>query len=420
MIGSLTLRNVGPAQSLEVEFAPRLNLMTGDNGLGKSFLLDVAWWALTRRWPHEVNESIPAGFKAVPRNPKQPASISFSFEAKTKTKEQKSEFERDSQVWKRPPGRPPNPGLVIYAQADGGFSTWDPARNYWRDENAERPGAFVFSAAQVWNGLEAGSQTLCEGLLRDWATWQREKGETFNLLKQVLLKVSPTDEHLSPGDLTRIDLSARVYPTIRLAYGLDVPLVHASAGMRRVMALVYLLVWSWTEHIAASRLLGQDPSRSVTFLIDEVEAHLHPRWQRTVVPALMELVQELNPEATVQLLIATHSPLVMGSVETVFDSDQDTWLDLDLVDGQVVLTDRDYVRLGNAERWLLSEAFDLTSTGDPEIESELQQLEKDMKSTSFGKQAATHWDKRLRKLLGESHPYWSRWRTFVDLKRWKL
>ena len=29
--------------------APRLNLITGDNGLGKSSLLDIAWWALTRR-----------------------------------------------------------------------------------------------------------------------------------------------------------------------------------------------------------------------------------------------------------------------------------------------------------------------------------------------------------------------------------
>ncbi len=24
--------------------------MTGDNGLGKTFLLDIAWWVLTRTW----------------------------------------------------------------------------------------------------------------------------------------------------------------------------------------------------------------------------------------------------------------------------------------------------------------------------------------------------------------------------------
>lgn len=38
------MHNVGPAPEMEVELAPRLNLITGDNGLGKSFLLDVAFW----------------------------------------------------------------------------------------------------------------------------------------------------------------------------------------------------------------------------------------------------------------------------------------------------------------------------------------------------------------------------------------
>jgi recombinational DNA repair ATPase RecF len=27
-----------------------MNFLVGDNGLGKSFLLDAAWWALTRTW----------------------------------------------------------------------------------------------------------------------------------------------------------------------------------------------------------------------------------------------------------------------------------------------------------------------------------------------------------------------------------
>ena len=58
MIEYLHLTNVGPAPELSMELAPRLNLITGDNGLGKSFLLDVAWWAMTRRWPHDLNGKI--------------------------------------------------------------------------------------------------------------------------------------------------------------------------------------------------------------------------------------------------------------------------------------------------------------------------------------------------------------------------
>ena len=33
MIESLRLRNVGPAPGMDMELAPRLNLITGDNGL---------------------------------------------------------------------------------------------------------------------------------------------------------------------------------------------------------------------------------------------------------------------------------------------------------------------------------------------------------------------------------------------------
>ena len=46
----LNLRRVGPAERLEIEFVERLNVFTGDNGLGKSFVLDIAWWILTRTW----------------------------------------------------------------------------------------------------------------------------------------------------------------------------------------------------------------------------------------------------------------------------------------------------------------------------------------------------------------------------------
>lgn len=55
MIHTLRIQNTGPAPSLpEIEFGERLNLITGDNGLGKSFLLDIVWWALTRKWPGEA------------------------------------------------------------------------------------------------------------------------------------------------------------------------------------------------------------------------------------------------------------------------------------------------------------------------------------------------------------------------------
>lgn len=37
MLKLLHLKNVGPAPEMKMALAPRLNLITGDNGLGKSF-----------------------------------------------------------------------------------------------------------------------------------------------------------------------------------------------------------------------------------------------------------------------------------------------------------------------------------------------------------------------------------------------
>jgi recombinational DNA repair ATPase RecF len=59
MLEKLHLKNVGPAPELEMEFAPRLNIITGDNGLGKSFILDVAWFALTGNWLSQSNMAMP-------------------------------------------------------------------------------------------------------------------------------------------------------------------------------------------------------------------------------------------------------------------------------------------------------------------------------------------------------------------------
>ena len=52
MFKELRLKHVGPASSMVLDFGDRLNLITGDNGLGKSFLLDIMWWSLTRKWPN--------------------------------------------------------------------------------------------------------------------------------------------------------------------------------------------------------------------------------------------------------------------------------------------------------------------------------------------------------------------------------
>lgn len=81
MIHYLEMRNVGPMDHLEFSFAPRLNLLTGDNGLGKSFLLDIVWWCMTRFWPSEINRKLTTGLMAYPTNVEKEAWIRYHLEA---------------------------------------------------------------------------------------------------------------------------------------------------------------------------------------------------------------------------------------------------------------------------------------------------------------------------------------------------
>lgn len=83
-LSKIELTNVGPCDHIEMQLSPRLNIITGDNGFGKTFLMDCAWWALTNTWTG--NEARPKYAEGSKR-----ASISFAIAGRSKlSKEKKS------------------------------------------------------------------------------------------------------------------------------------------------------------------------------------------------------------------------------------------------------------------------------------------------------------------------------------------
>jgi hypothetical protein len=75
-----------------------------------------------------------------------------------------------------------------------------------------------------------------------------------------------------------------------------------------------------------------------------------------------------DDNANVQLIAATHSPLVLASLEPLFDTDEDAWFDLDFKDGTVELRKCPFVRRGEVGNWLTSAAFDLAEPYSLEAE----------------------------------------------------
>lgn len=405
MLESLELQNVGPAAHMTLDLAPRLNLITGDNGLGKSFILDVAWWVLTRTWARQM---------VIPK-PGVTAEISYVYTKKTKGGYSfKSRYEPASVRWTVKASRPPIPGLILYAQVDGGFSVWDPMRNYWTADAPDRPNAFLFTPEEVWRG-----NAHCKGLIDDWALWQAGNDHSFQMLKQVIEALSPSlAERLVPGDLRKLTVNdPQRYPTLRMPYGEDVAVIHASAGMRRIIALAYLLTWAWQEHVESAKLRGDKPAREIVFLIDEIEGHLHPQWQRSIVPALLKVMDALTGEhdSQVQLIAATHSPLVLASLEPLFDAEKDAWFDLDLEDRSVVLRKRTYIRQGEVGNWLVSSAFDLKEPRSLEGERAVKEAERLMQQQKPPREEIEAADQGLRDAgLPDIDTFWVRWRYFRD------
>ena len=427
MLERLTLANVGPAPAMTLELAPRFNLFTGDNGLGKSFLLDVAWWALTRRWPQEVNPRMISGLPAQPHNPAAPAKIHLQVRSATTDVEYEATYSKADGTWKGPRGRPWAPGLVVYAHADGSFSVWDPVRNYGNPRSsadaAKRRPAYVFTEAEVWDGLwnqsAARPVPVCNGLLYDWAHWINAKDHRAEAMAAVLQALAPTPaDTFAPGPLVRLSLyDAREIPSIVTHHAGAVPVPHASAGVRRAVALAYMLTWARSEHQLAVEQTGRPSARQAIVLFDEVESHLHPRWQRSILKSLQEAGSAIFADVGFQYLVSTHSPLVLASAEPWFDAEKDAWFDIDLAGDppQVGLQRRPYVPLGTAGHWLTSEAFDLaTDRGSLEAEEAVLRAREVLREPAPGLDAVMEVHDGLRRTLPELDPFWVRWNAFVE------
>ena len=456
LVHRLRLENVGPAPEMTLELAPRFNIVTGNNGLGKSFLLDVIWWALTRTWPQQVNSAMGSGYMAEPRDSAQPASITAWVREPDRGAafDVTYTFEPPEEAWipgssrgslEVQPDRPFEPynvdfkqpfatSLVVYAHADGSFSSWDPHRHGppRHDGRPARRPALVLTPDEVYNGawVEERGRTvhLCNGLVRDWVNWSAARNRDHERMMAVLNAVAE-EAFLGPlevGEPTRISLAdSRDIPTIATRYAGSVPILHASAGVRRVASLAYVLSLTWREHMLAAKRIGRNVCDGIVLLVDEVESHLHPRWQRTILHSLKAAV-EATAELDMQVVATTHSPLVMSAAERFFDPARDRWFDLVLAEdsestGQpqlVELRNPHFERLGTVGHWLESgSAFGLpTDRGNTRAERLILKAS-EMADGDATLEEVESLNRKLVRELEVNDPFLARWGYFLNHMR---
>jgi len=86
----------------------------------------------------------------------------------------------------------------------------------------------------------------------------------------------------------------------------SLPLNALSQGTQSIIQWCAQLVIGYAEHYKFPETLADKPG---VLIIDEIDAHLHPSWQRRIIPALTETLPAL------QIFCATHSPLMLAGLK---------------------------------------------------------------------------------------------------------
>lgn len=408
LVRLIHLKNVAPCQDIVYEPDPRINLIAGDNSLGKTFLLDSVWWSISGHWPER-----PPTPSSASRSTIEYALGSVAGEVQI----DESSYDSVSRSWLIPSRKNVRAGLSLYCRYDGSYCVYDPADAALSGDNPE---PITLRPDELWNGQERSvngrSELVSLGIVADWARWQLSEarfGRRYAALEVALRTLSPGEgETLRPGNLVSLPYDQRDFPTVEMPYG-EVPITLASAGVKRILGLAYMLVWAWYRHTENSEVRQVAPQKQIVFLMDEVESHLHPKWQRRILPSLVRVIQELAPEVDVQLHIATHSPIVLASSEATFLESVDQLHHLRLENKQVVLERLDFIKRGSIDAWLTWEMFGVSSWRPVEAEKAVNRALEIQRSDHPDSIQVREVDQQLRKLLADEDPVWNRWIYFA-------
>lgn len=138
----------------------------------------------------------------------------------------------------------------------------------------------------------------------------------------------------------------------------QVPLMALSDGFRAFIGWVGDLLYHIRNSVPSGKKLEQVEG---LVMVDEIDLHLHPRWQRTIIKTLSETFPNI------QFIFTSHSPLVTGSLEAA-----NIWVMAE--DGPVQLLTEPIYGL-SADQVLQSKYFNLDSTRPPEVADKLRSLD---------------------------------------------
>jgi predicted ATP-binding protein involved in virulence len=339
----IEIQNFRCFESLAIDFEADVNVIVGVNGAGKSSLLDAMRIALCEvaiSYQHTFHKDhmlqkvislndfyIPPGSLDHFRNRAQNCLITTKVLSESKTIIWKQNFLHDL-INSYNKTHIPNTQEIrqwrdfLWKEARQNSDTVIPLQVYYLaqrrlaklpemgnllEQRIERSSAFI-------NCLHAGSdyQMTCQWLfLRSHSEMsQREKKQDWQFefpdlkaIRNVFNIIFDTNVRVFFGETMPPRLMVEM---IRNNKTECLMLDQLSDGYRNQLAMIL----DFARRLAVANPYMENPLEAPgILLIDEIELHLHPKWQQTIIPSLRKVFPNT------QLIVTTHSPQVLTTVD---------------------------------------------------------------------------------------------------------
>ena len=327
-LNQVTIKNFRGIDNLTLAFKPGVNLIIGDNGVGKTSVLEaiVAGLGACFKELPDIDavsikqQDVRQELQIVDGSPflkyHTPVQISCEMQVDDQTYTW-SRVRKDEGVNAKTSIAYPAKEMRIadwFRNASNDIATPLPVLNYQSINRVTsgKPGDFGSSARKL-NDRRYG-YTACMGsalddkIIRKWcyAMMRRTDSKTrYHLFRDAVVNVMSRMDEDKPAP--EIDFSEEFGDFGEFVYregSKVVPISFLSAGYQSCL---------WMVMDIAFRALILNPGAtslaniSGIVLIDEVDKHLHPKWQWNVLEALRETFPGI------QFIITTHAPVVIGS-----------------------------------------------------------------------------------------------------------
>jgi predicted ATP-binding protein involved in virulence len=129
------------------------------------------------------------------------------------------------------------------------------------------------------------------------------------LIRSIIPKIASTASEITNGfpiEFLKVEEDKQgLFPQFRTPDG-DLPLNTLSQGTQSIIQWLAHLLIGYAEYYDHPPDLEERPG---ILIIDEIDAHLHPSWQRRIIPTLTKHFPNL------QIFCSTHSPLMLAGLK---------------------------------------------------------------------------------------------------------